>query len=423
MPISLRKYTACGTRQVEARALEVRLRRTLLSHSLGLLAGALCATPAIAALSDTLHPFVSASYSYDDNLLRLPEDASVLPGPRSDTIRQLQAGLLLERPIGRQILSGQAKFSRVNFERFQRFDYSGKDLLAALEWHVGNHVDGHLSSSYAQTLAPFTDFFSNERNLRLQRHDYVDAGWRLHPSWRVSAAAGRDKISYDLAQLRFNDRFENSKELGVDYLASSGSIAGLRLRRVTTDYRNHRTLGSFVLDDDFAQDEVKANVDWLFSGITRIRFLGGWVRRRHDASALLDASGKNGRLIVDWAPLGKLRFTATGWREFAAVESSIVNSSLSNGASLGADWDVSAKVRLNALLKREKRDFSAVGGIVLPGAATDTTHSASMGLVYAPQKVVQLGLNVFHDRRAGSPLVGTGSYRASGASLSVSAQF
>lgn len=376
----------------------------------------------MAALSDTLHPFVSASYSYDDNLLRLPDEGAALAGPRSDTIRQLQAGVLLERPIGRQILSGQAKFSRVSFERFQRFDYSGKDLLAALEWHVGNHVDGHIGSSYAQTLAPFTDFFSKERNLRLHRHDYVDAGWRPHPSWRVSAAAGRDKISYDLALLRFNNRIENSKELGLDYLASSGSIAGLRLRRITTDYREQRTLGGVVLDD-FAQDEVKANVDWLFSGITRIRFLGGWVRRRHDASALLDASGKNGRLIVDWAPLGKLRFTATGWREFAAVESTIVNSSLNNGASLGADWDASAKLRLNALLKRERRDFSATGAIILPGAVTDTTHSASMGLVYAPQKSVQLGLNVFRDRRDGSPLIGTGSYRASGASLSVRAQF
>jgi exopolysaccharide biosynthesis operon protein EpsL len=423
MSISLPKYTARSAYPAKARAFRVRLRRALLCRSLSLLGGALCAAPAMAALSDTLHPFVSASYSYDDNLLRLPEDESVLPGPRSDTIRQLQAGVLLERPIGRQILSGQAKFSRVNFERFQRFDYSGKDLLAALEWHVGNHVDGHLSSSYAQTLAPFTDFFSNERNLRLQRRDYVDAGWRLHPSWRVSVGASRDKISYDLPLLRFNNRTENGKELGVDYLASSGSIAGLRLRRATTDYRYHRTLGSFVLDDDFAQDEVKANVDWLFSGITRIRFLGGWVRRRHDASAPLDASGKNGRLIVDWAPLGKLRFTATGWREFAAVESTIVNSSLNNGASLGADWDASAKVRLNALLKREKRDFSAVGGIVLPAAVTDTTRSASMGLVYAPQKSVQFGLNVFRDRRAGSPFIGTGSYRASGASLSLSAQF
>lgn len=423
MPIFLPEYAACATYRFRAPAISARLRRTLLRRSLSLLAGALCATPALAALSDTLHPFVSASYSYDDNLLRLPDDGAALAGPRSDTIRQLQAGVLLERPIGRQILSGQAKFSRVSFERFQRFDYSGKDLLAALEWHVGNHVDGHIGSSYAQTLAPFTDFFSNERNLRLRRHDYVDGGWRLHPSWRVSAGAGRDKINYDLAQLRFNNRIENSKELGVDYLAASGSIAGLRLRRVTTDYRYHRTLGGFVLDDDFAQDEVKANVDWLFSGITRIRFLGGWVRRRHDASTLRDASGKNGRLIVDWAPLGKLRLTATGWREFAAVESTIVNSSLNNGASLGADWDASAKLRLNALFKREKRDFNAAGDIVLPAAVSDTTRSASLGLVYAPQKLVQLGLNVFRDRRSGSPLIGTGSYRASGASLSVNAQF
>jgi exopolysaccharide biosynthesis operon protein EpsL len=395
-----------------------------LHYPLSLLAGALCCMPALAALSDTLHPFAAAAYSYEDNLLRLPDNTP--GGPRSDTIRQVQAGLLLERPIGRQKLSGHAKFSDVRFNRFERLNYKGKDGLAALEWQLGNHLDGHLGASYVETLAPFADLEQgqrNVRNLRLARRQYADGGWRFHPSWRARAGLTRERIDYDRPDLSFNDRAERGTELGLDYLAASGSVAGLLLRRVTNTYANRIVSGPFVINDNFEQNEVKANIDWRYSGITRVRFVGGHVRRKHDSSNLLDANGTNGRLIVDWSPLGKVRFNATGWREFSAIESTLVNSSLNKGASVGAAWDASARVRLDAQLKREKRDFSAASGIALSGDTSDTTHNASLGIVYAPRAVVQLAANVFRDVRSGSAAIGTASYRANGASFSISAQF
>lgn len=380
--------------------------------------------PAMAALSDTLHPFAAVSYSYEDNLLRLPDD--VPGGPRSDTVRQVQAGLLLERLIGRQKLSGHAKFSDVTFSRFERLDYKGKDLLAALEWQLGNYLDGHLGASYVETLAPFADLNQDQRNLRnlrLARRQYADGGWRFHPSWRARAGLTRDQIDYDLPQLRFNDRAERGTELGLDYLAPSGSVVGLLLRRVTSNYANRIAFGPIIINDNFEQNELKANIDWLYSGITRLRLVGGYVRRTHDASNLLDANGTNGRVIVDWSPLGKVRFNATGWREFSAVESTSVNSSLNKGASVGAAWQASAKVRIDALLKREKRDFSAVSGILLSGDTSDTTRSASLGIIYAPRTFVQLAANLFRDARSGSAAIQTGSYRANGASFSISAKF
>lgn len=82
------------------------------------IAGTLSATAAWADISDTIKPFVAAAYSYDDNLMRLPDDVPGFDGPRSDTSRMLQAGFLFNRPIGRQVLTGQAKWSKVTFNRF-----------------------------------------------------------------------------------------------------------------------------------------------------------------------------------------------------------------------------------------------------------------------------------------------------------------
>ena len=98
--------------------------------------GATCSLPAGAAISDTISPFIATSYSYDDNLFRLDDNVPGFDGQRSDTSRQVQAGFLINRPIGRQLLTGQVKWSRVYFDHFDQLDYTGKDYLADLEWHI-----------------------------------------------------------------------------------------------------------------------------------------------------------------------------------------------------------------------------------------------------------------------------------------------
>lgn len=398
-------------------------RRPLaLSCSLAVLAAAGVCAPAMAELSDTLHPFVALNYTHDDNLLRLADGVSGPGGVRSDNIRQIQAGLLLERPIGRQILTGQAKLSKVSFDHFNQFDYDGKDLLAALEWHLGNQFDGHVGASYAQTLTPFTDFHTDERNLRVQRREYVDGGWRFHPSWRVYAGFTRDRFTYDLQEQRFNDRTEDATQVGIDYLPSTRSRVGIVLRRLKGAYANHRFIGGFDIDEGYVQNEVKANIYWYLGAVTQIQFLGGWVERKHDFFTQRDANGANGRLVVAWQPLGKVRFTGTAWREFTAVESNLVSNSLNKGVSVGAVWDATAKLQANAQLRREKRDFNATSGNSFTIDASDNSRTASLGLTYFPKPLVQLGVSVLRDVRSGSPLV-TGNYSANSVSVNASAQF
>lgn len=426
MSIFLPRTIHCDAMSPDAepvRAVARGRRRGALRRSLGALAGSLLSLPAMAALSDTLHPFAAIAHSYEDNLLRLPDNVPGLDGARSDTVRRIEAGLLFERPIGRQVLSGHAKLSKVAFRRFDRLDHDGRDALAAWEWHVGNHVEGHLGASYARTLAPFTDFHSEQRNLRHEYRDYVDGAWRFHPSWRARGGFVRDRFGYDLASQRVNNRSEDATELGLDYLAPSDSVVGLRLRHLRGAYPDRAASGAAVIGDGFEQDEAKANIYWNFSGVTQLRLLGGWARRRHAQAALRDASGGNGRVVIDWAPLGKLRFTGTGWREFGVVENALVNSSLNKGASLGARWDATAKLAVDGLIKREQRDFSGAGGVAPPAGASDSTRQASLGLTYAPHRFVRLVANLFHEVRGGSALVGTGGYRANGVALNVSAQF
>lgn len=398
-------------------------RMARLPAAMLLLGGVALNLPAAAAISDTIAPFIATSYSYDDNLFRLPDNSPGFDGSRSDTSRQVQAGLLINRPIGRQLLTGQVKWSRVSFDHFDQLNYNGKDYLADLEWHIANHLEGHVGASYAQTLTPFNDLRTTDRNLRVVQREYANGAWRFHPSWRVRGGFTRERYSYDAIAQRYANRREDATELGVDYLASSDSRVGLQLRHLKGSYPNRSDAIFANIEQGYEQDEIKANIYWRFSGVTQIQLLGGWVKRKNEVFSGRDASGANGRLIVYWAPLGKVRFTGSLWHEFAAVENSLISSSLNNGASLAAAWDISAKVRMDAQVRREKRDFSAASGLILPGDVSDTTRTASLGVTYSPKPNIQLGINAFRDARSGAPVINTGSYHAKGISFNASAQF
>ncbi|OFA03338.1 XrtB/PEP-CTERM-associated polysaccharide biosynthesis outer membrane protein EpsL [Duganella sp. HH101] len=383
----------------------------------------LAALPAHAELSDTIHPFVAATYTHDDNLLRLDDSIPNIFGPRGDSMRQLQVGALFDRPIGRQVLSGHAKMSKVAFEHYDSFNYDGRDYLADLLWRIGSHVDGHVGLNYVQTLTPFNDYHSTERNLRIQRRSYGDINWLFHPSWRVHAGYERSRAEYDLTAQRFNNRTDTTTDAGIDFLASSSSRVGILLRHVRGTYELPRFSGGQLFDNGFEQDEVNANVNWVFSGTTQFQLLGGYARRTHAALTSRDSNGPTGRATFIWSPASRLRLTFSGWRVYEAVEGNVVNNSLNKGASASASWDLSTKIMATARVQRERRDFNAASGAQLPPGASDSGNSLQAGLTYMPTVHSQISLNANRQRRTGSPLVGSGSYLANTISLNGSIQF
>ena len=399
-------------------SLPARHVRTGLACALGLL----FSQSAFADLSDTIHPFIQSSISHDDNLLRLPDGDNGALG-RSDTYKSVDGGFTLDRTYGQQVITGRFDWSRVTFDRYTTLNYTSKNGDIALNWHLLSHLQGNVGASYMESLASFSDFHSDQRNLRIQRKAFADTTWQFHPSWQARAGFKREKYEYDLDIQRFNNRTDDTSELGVDYLAVSGSRVGLQARHIKGTYPDSQVFNGIRVDNDYGQDELKANVYWIVSGQTRVQFLGGWERRTHPVQTVRDDSGTNGRLIVFWTPTGKLKFTGSAWREFAAYEGGIVASSLNKGASLLGTWTFSDKVSANASLRNEKRDFSTPGVVLLEGQK-DQTRNTTLGLTYAPVQKIQLTVNAFRETRSGtqSSFFSTG-YKAKGVSFNGTVQF
>ncbi|HEY1044628.1 MAG TPA: XrtB/PEP-CTERM-associated polysaccharide biosynthesis outer membrane protein EpsL [Telluria sp.] len=391
---------------------------------LGLLIAATVCSPVNAGDGDALHPFAGLGYSYEDNLLRLPDDHPGLGGQRSDSLRQAIAGILFDRTYSRQDIFVQAKVTKVEFDHFKQLDYDGKDLLGRWRWELGRQLSGTIEGSYVETLAPFTDFHSGERNLREQRHWRADAAWLMHPSWRLRGGVSEDEFKYELSSQFFNNRTEKLAEAGVDFVSRSGNYAGLVFRRLDGNYPNRRMFGSILADESFEQDEIKARVNWRGSGVTTIDVLAGWAKRKHAFFTDRDVSGANGRASLVYTPRGKTKLTATVWREFAPLESTIVSSSLNKGGSLGAEYAATGKTRVTASLRSERRKYVARPDTSAAGLDLgDRLRQATVGLTYLPTRNIQVNLSAFKETRKGGETLGLNSYKAKGVSFSVNAQF
>jgi exopolysaccharide biosynthesis operon protein EpsL len=393
------------------------------ARRLCLLVAALSAVHAMAGPSDALHAYGGIGFGHDDNLLRVPDGFPGFDNQRGDSWYQAEAGLLFDHTYSRQHISARASLSKVKFDHFKQIDYDGKDIQAKWDWQVGNHLEGKLGANYNQTLAPYTDFRSDQRNLRQQRRAYFDGAWRFHPSYRVRGGVSKDKFSYELAVQSYNDRTEDAYEIGADYLPASGSEVGLVLRKIKGKYPNRRPFGQLLINDDFDQDEVKARVLWNASGNTTVQALAGWARRRQPALGD-DTSGFNGRLGATYKPRGKVSYTAALWRDFAPIESTIVSYTLNKGASVGATWEPGAKLKVDASALYERRAYNArLLAIAARGGLDDSVRSASMRLTWSPRSAVQLSAALAHQARSGSVVLGTGRFTSNSIQVNANAQF
>ena len=383
--------------------------------------------PAQAGPGDALHVVGSLLYGHDNNLLRVPDGSPGFNNTREDSWWTREAGLVFDNTYGRQRITAVAKLSKSEFDHFTQLDYDGKDLQANWAWQLGNHLDGKLGATYQQVLAPYTDFLSSERNLRKTRSTFWDGNWRFHPAWQARAGFQRDKYEYDAPSQRYNNRTEDASELELDYLARSDSEVGLVARRVKGKYPYLRPVGLFSFNDNFTQDELKLRVKWKVTGATVLDALVGNTRRRQRSFGEGTTSGVAGRIKMTVQPHGKMIYTAAVWRDFAPLESNVVSYTLNKGASAGAQWDATAKIRVNADVVGERRSYNARSGGIsaadLSDSLRDSLRTASLRATWSPRPTVQVASGVVRQVRSGSRIVGTGSFSSNSVTLSASAQF
>ena len=409
------------------------LRPTPFSRYCGKLAPLCVAVAALyhataqAEQGNVIRPYVGLMVARDDNLFHLNSPAQgqqyLDSSNLADTYRRMSAGVDIDKTVGQQRIVTSLNLNRTLFNQYRQLDNDGKDLTAKLVWRVGTHVDGNVGSSYVETLTPFSEFRTQERNLRTQRHHFIDGGWRFHPSWRARASVSRDRLDYALASQRANDRNLTAEELGLDYLAANSNTVGVQVGHSTGAYRFAELIGPVAVANDYSQNELKAKLDWLVTGKTRVQFLGGWVERKHQAFTARDYRGFNARLVTSLPVTAKVAFTGNLWHEIGSVDDLTASYSVNNGASVDTTWSATSKIQVALSARAERRAFS--GTAALPILQLSTRQSnyryLSLGATYLPTRNWQLALTGYRDQESSN--VGALSYHANGLVLNSRYEF
>jgi exopolysaccharide biosynthesis operon protein EpsL len=391
---------------------------------LALLVCCAVAIPAGAGPSDALHVYGGVAYGHDDNLLRVPDGSPGFENQRADSWWTREAGLLFDKTYSRQRIAIVAKLNKTTFDHFKQLDYDGTDMRADWYWQLGNHLEGKAGTAYQKVLAPYTDITSDQRNLRTSRSKYAEGAWRFHSSWRARAGFQRDEYNYDLISQRFNNRTEDASELELDYLARSDSTVGLVARRVRGKYPYPREVGPSVFNSNFTQDELKLRVKWIATGATTLDALVGYTSRKQPSFGSGRTKGVAGKIKATWQPRGKMTYNAAVWRDFAPLESTLVSYTLNKGASVGAQWDATAKIKVNADLIGERRNYEArSGSVAATGDLSDSIRTARLQATWTPRPTVQVSAGVAHQARSGSVTLGTSGFTSNSMTLSANAQF
>lgn len=372
--------------------------------------------------SDAVEAYADASYSYDDNIFRLPDVARV-GEPTSDESWKREVGVTVDKIISHQHFTGNLDAYKVTFDRFNQIDYTGKDAVANWNWGIFSDLSGDIGSTYTQSLTPYSQFHTEQLNLRTERRNYFDESWLMTPRWALRAAISEDRLTYDLDSEQPLNRVQHIHNIGLDYLSPLGNKAGITLQHERDDFPVLQNIGPFAVDNSYTEDEVLTDVDYTYSPTMHFHMTAGWLRWKFDEFSQRDISGATAALNLYWTPTPKSTVTTTIWHGVSATQELTVNYSVNEGMSVGPVWNVSDKVQAGGSLRAERLDYANSTNLG-PGQAPqriDIMRDVSASLVYTPERRVQITLVMYADRL--NSTVAINQYRDHGLVLNLKGTF
>jgi hypothetical protein len=354
------------------------------------------------------------SVSAESNVVRL-RDNQVLPEGISKRDLIYSTALIggIDQRIGRQRLFGTVSLRDTRFDRNSQFSSQGYGLNLGLDWSTVERVSGSLSLLANLTPRPAirdrSDNVIVERNV--ERLAGFDATARLGLVTRLSAEAsyGQRELRYSSAASAFREYSQREGSLGLSARPGAATTIGLGVAQRRTEYPR---LLSFFIDprDERTRDSAYLSARWVPSAISAVDARIDRGKVRHDPLPARNFSATTGTIGWSWRPGGKLalqtRYTRDTGQDAEALTSAF--SRTTDQYRLGATYDLSAKVRLEAGATTYRRVLQGSGQLVGGVSGRDRGELFNLGARWVPARWLALGCNynTEHQRANSNPLLG-----------------
>ena len=388
------------------------------------LAAALTTLAAGAAMAQSSPYYlgVAQSLGYESNLYRVGDDQTLPAGySKSDTVSGTSLVGGVDQTIGRQRVYGSANVRANRYANNKALDNESYGLNLALDWATVGRLSGTLSAAADQNLAQFNNRAAGgvETRKNVVRTNQVDARVRLGvvTKYTLEASLGHRNRSYSAPEYNSSEYRQTSGSLGLRYRPSGALSLGVALRITEATYPkfNQPTPNVFEADRLKRQD-IDFTATWLPSAVSQFNLRLSPTHTSYDRDTGSDFSGVTGSATWGWQPTGKLRLT-TGLSRDTGQSSDAVNlgffgsgvtdySRTTSALSLKADYELSAKIALNAGISYAHRALantsSLAGNPIGSVTGSDNTTVLSLGARWLPTRSIQVGCNVSAENRSSS---------------------
>ena len=388
------------------------------------LAAALTTLAAGAAMAQSSPYYlgVAQSLGYESNLYRVGDDQTLPAGySKSDTVSGTSLVGGVDQTIGRQRVYGSANVRANRYANNKTLDNESYGLNLALDWATVGRLSGTLSAAADQNLAQFNNRAAGGVKTRknVVRTNQVDARVRLGvvTKYTLEASLGHRNRSYSAPEYNSSEYRQTSGSLGLRYRPSGALSLGVALRITEATYPkfNQPTPNVFEADRLKRQD-IDFTATWLPSAVSQFNLRLSPTHTSYDRDTGSDFSGVTGSATWGWQPTGKLKLT-TGLSRDTGQSSDAVNlgffggritdySRTTSALSLKADYELSAKIALNAGISYAHRALantsSLAGNPIGSVTGSDNTTVLSLGARWLPTRSIQVGCNVSAENRSSS---------------------
>jgi hypothetical protein len=358
--------------------------------------------------------FVGDTYTYDDNIYRLPSgvtDLTGLPGigpnpSRNDSMETVTGGLNGSWLTGaRQSVDVSLSVDDNRFFHDKDLDNISTNDRAAWNWGLGSALSGELGADYSRLLGGFVNVQVYSRDI-VNRADYFGTmRYQLGPRWGIFGGLLGTTYSVSSPEATYNNSTSRGGEIGADFTTE--------LNRIGFDYRyndsrapNSTVLNGVDFDPDFREQTARVLFRHVLSEKTIFDASAGYLKRDYPSGAIGSFSGEVWRAALQWQPTPKTQLLVGAWQQLSADLTSQTDYFVDKGVSLTPQWTASEKVTVSATVARDNESYvgaNPVGPIPVDflgqEARHDTATSETVSLVYTPIRAIVLTFSAAYIKR------------------------
>ena len=368
------------------------------------LAAALSARTAYADEFDTVNISLSTSLTYDSNLFRLSDSANTQAAlgttTRSDRISISSLVLRIDKSLSQQRFQAEVSETIYRYQNFSFLDFEALEYRGAWLWHVTPRISGTLGADRQKALVPFGDIRSAQQNLRVTDREYLTVDGQVMGPWHIVGGASHFAQKDSRAALSPEQSYDAvSAEAGIKYVSAPGTSLAVIQRSVHGTYSNGLDPAT-LFDDGFRDNQTEVVADWAATGKSTFRGRLTRIDRQHDHFPQRDFDALAGEANFLWSLTAKSRFNFLLRRDVTTWWETLASYRVSDTASLGYTWQVTAHAALLFQLDHIHRDYRGPVGVTTGALRSDDERNVQLGVNWNPLRSVALRAGVQHYRRA-----------------------